>query len=152
VQTKPATQDLAGGLVLLGIAAVALWQSADLAAGSLRQIGPGFMPRVLAAITGLCGLVMCASAFTGHGAMMERWSMRGMLFVLAGMVAFALTVRPLGLAVAGLLVVIVSAFATSQVRWREVILFGIALTAACIILFKVLLRLPIPLAPWLIGY
>jgi putative tricarboxylic transport membrane protein len=149
---KPRTQDLAGGLVLLGIAAVALWQSADLAAGTLRQIGPGVMPRVLAAITGLCGLAMCAFALAGRGAMMGRWSMRGMLFVLAGMIAFALTVRPLGLAVAGPLVVIVSAFATSQVRWRETILFGTALTAACIILFKLLLRLPIPLAPWLIGY
>jgi hypothetical protein len=31
-------------------------------------------------------------------------------------------------------------------------LFGIALTAACIVVFKVLLRLPVPLAPWLIGY
>jgi putative tricarboxylic transport membrane protein len=143
---------LAGGLVLLGIAAVALWQSADLTAGSLRQIGPGFMPRVLAAITGLCGLVMCASALAGRGATMERWSVRGLAFVLAGMVAFALTVRPLGLAVAGPLVVIASAFATTEVRWREIILFGLVLTAACIVLFKVLLRLPVPLAPWLLGY
>jgi putative tricarboxylic transport membrane protein len=110
------------------------------------------MPRVLAAITGLCGLVMCASALAGRGAMMERWSVRGIAFVLAGMVAFALTVRPLGLAVAGPLVVIVSAFATTEVRWREIILFGLALTAACIVLFKVLLRLPVPLAPWLLGY
>ena len=137
---------------MLSIAAVALWQSADLTAGSLRQIGPGFMPRVLAAITGLCGLVLCAYALAGRGAMMERWSVRGMVFVLAGIAAFAMTVRPLGLAMAGPLVVIISAFATSEVRWREILLFGLALTAACVILFKVLLRLPVPLAPWLIGY
>ena len=149
---KPATQDLAGGLVLVGIAAVALWQSADLTAGSLRQIGPGFMPRVLAGITGLCGLVMCAAALAGRGAMMERWSVRGMIFVLAGMGAFATTVRPLGLAVAGPLAVIISAFATHEARWREIMLFGLALTAACVVLFKLLLRLPVPLAPWLIGY
>jgi putative tricarboxylic transport membrane protein len=149
---KPATQDLAGGLVLLSIAAVALWQGADLSAGSLRQIGPGFMPRVLASVTALCGVVLCVSALMGRGAMIERWSVRGMLFVLVGMVAFAMTVRPLGLAVAGPLAVIISAFATHEARWREIMLFGIALTAACIVLFKVLLRLPVPLAPWLIGY
>ena len=40
----------------------------------------------------------------------------------------------------------------AEVRWREIVLFGLALTAACILLFKVLLRLPVPLAPWLIGY
>ena len=149
---KPATQDLAGGLVLLSVAAVALWQGADLSAGSLRQIGPGFMPRVLASVTGLCGVVLCAYALVGRGAMMERWSVHGMVFVLAGIAAFAMTVRPLGLAIAGPLVVIISAFATSAVRWREIVLFGLALTAACVILFKVLLRLPVPLAPWLIGY
>ena len=152
VRTKPATQNLAGGLVLLAIAAVALWQGADLSAGSLRQIGPGFMPRVLASITAVCGLVMCVSALMGRGAMMQRWSVRGTLFVLAGIVAFAATVRPLGLAVAGPLALIISAFATQEARWREIILFGIALTVACVLLFKVLLRLPVPLAPWLIGY
>jgi putative tricarboxylic transport membrane protein len=110
------------------------------------------MPRVLATITGLCGIVMCASALAGRGAMMERWSVRGTALVLAGMIAFAATVRPLGLAVAGPLTVIISAFATQEARWREILLFGLALTAACIVLFKLLLRLPVPLAPWLIGY
>ena len=110
------------------------------------------MPLVLAGITGLCGVVLCAYALAGRGAMMERWSLRGMLFVLAGMIAFAVTVRPLGLAIAGPLVVFISAFATSESRWREIAVFGVALTAACIVLFKVLLRLPMPLAPWLIGY
>jgi putative tricarboxylic transport membrane protein len=149
---KPATQDLAGGLFLVAVSAVALWQGADLSAGSLRQIGPGFVPRVLAAATGLCGLALCAFALAGRGAMMERWGIRGIVFVIAAMVAFASTVRPLGLVVAGPLALAISVLATRETRLGEITAFGLALVVFCIVLFKFLLRLPVPLAPWLVGY
>jgi hypothetical protein len=61
-------------------------------------------------------------------------------------------VRPLGLVVAGPLAIVVSAFASDEVRWSETLLFGALMTAFCVGLFKFVLGLPIPLAPWLIGY
>lgn len=145
-------QNFAGGLVLIALGAVALWQGADLSAGSLRQIGPGFVPRVLAVATALCGVALVVSALIGRGAMMERWSVRGNLFVLAAIIAFGFTVRPLGLVVAGPLTLAISVFATRETRWVEAGVFGAALVLFCIVLFKFLLRLPVPLAPWAVGY
>jgi putative tricarboxylic transport membrane protein len=83
---------------------------------------------------------------------LNRWPLRGPLFVLGAMVVFGMAVRPLGLAVAGPLAIAVSAFASSEVRWRETLVYGLAMTAFCIGLFKFALGLPIPLAPWLLGY
>jgi hypothetical protein len=67
-------------------------------------------------------------------------------------VIFGLLIRPLGLAVAGPLLVIVGALASEESRWFEVMLFALGMTLFCVVLFKHLLSLPIPLAPWLIGY
>ena len=60
--------------------------------------------------------------------------------------------RPLGLAVAGPLAIVIGACASDDVRWGETILFGALMTAFCIGLFKFALGLPIPLAPWLLDY
>jgi len=61
-------------------------------------------------------------------------------------------VRPPGLVVAGPLAIVIGAFASDEVRWKETLLFGAAMTLFCIGLFKFALGLPIPLAPWLLGY
>jgi heme A synthase len=44
------------------------------------------------------------------------------------------------------------AFASPETRIREVVIFGVVMTVFCVGLFKYALGLPIPVAPWLIGY
>lgn len=144
-------QDVAAGLFLVAVALVAIWQSADLTAGSLSQIGPGMLPRSLAILTGLLGLAIVLGAFRWEGPALERWSWRGPLFILGAIVVFGLAVRPLGLAVAGPLALGLSAFAAGDTRLVETLVFGALLTLFCLVLFIVLLGLPIPIAPWLIG-
>jgi putative tricarboxylic transport membrane protein len=81
-----------------------------------------------------------------------RWSVRGPLLVLGAVVAFGLAIRPLGLLIAGPLAIVIAALASDEVRWKETLAFGAAMTVFCIGLFKFALGLPIPLAPWLLGY
>ena len=138
--------------MLIAIAAFALWQSSDLAAGSLGAMGPGMLPRALAVLLGALGIVLLVSALMQPGEELHRWSLRGMVFVFGAVVAFGLAVRPWGLAVAGPLAVIISGFASEETRWLETIVFGLVMTVFCIGLFKYALGLPIPLAPWLLGY
>ena len=134
------------------MALFAVWQSADLAAGTLNQMGPGMLPRALGAITGLCGLALLVQSFRAGDAQLERWALRGPVCILGAAVAFGLLIRPLGLALAGPIAVIISGLASHETRWVEVIVFGVVMTAFCIGLFKMALGLPIPVAPWLVGY
>jgi putative tricarboxylic transport membrane protein len=145
-------QDAAAGLFLIGIAGIALWQIADLPVGTVRQFGPGMLPRALAVIVGALGLVLFVRALRGGAAPAERIALRGPLFVIGATVAFAASVRVLGLSVAGPLVVLIGALASPEIRIREAVIHALALSAACIVLFKYGLTLPIPVAPWLIGY
>jgi putative tricarboxylic transport membrane protein len=139
-----APQDLAAGLSLVVLAALALWAGADLDAGRLRAMGPGMMPRAVAVLVALAGLALVALAFLRGGEPLRGWSWRGPLFLTLGVVGFALTIRPVGLVLAGPLVAMVGGAASPQSRPRELALFAVAITAFCILLFRVLLRLPIP--------
>jgi putative tricarboxylic transport membrane protein len=145
-------QDFLGGVVMLLVGAFAVWQGLELPAGTLGGMGPGMLPRALAILLAALGVLLLIDALLQDGSPLERWSLRGLVFVLGAVIMFGLSVRPLGLAAAGPLVIFISALASSETHWLETIAFGIVMTAFSIGLFKLALGLPIPLAPWLIGY
>ncbi|MBS7702154.1 tripartite tricarboxylate transporter TctB family protein [Chelatococcus asaccharovorans] len=137
-------QNFAAGLSLIGVSILAFWASSDLTQGSLRAMGPGMLPRTIATLLALCGFILIAISFVKDGAPLERWHMRGPFFVCLGLIAFAATVRTVGLAVAGPLLAIISGFASPETRIKELIIFAIAMTAFSVGLFKYGLNLPIP--------
>jgi hypothetical protein len=155
------TQDMAGGVFLIALGLFALYLTRDLPMGTLRAMGPAMLPRSLGVITSVLGVLLCISAlrFDGHG--LERWTWRGLFFVMGGILLFGLTIRgfdigpikvpSLGLLVAGPLVVLVSGCADPDTRWKELSIFATGMTTLCALLFKYALNLPIPLAPWLLG-
>lgn len=145
-------RDVAAGVFLLAVAGLAWWGSSDLAFGESSGIGPGLMPKGVATLIGLFGLLITVMGLTGRHEPIERLSLRGPLFVLGAVAVFAASIRPLGLAVAGPLAVIISAMADKDSRPVEVLVFAVLTTAFCVGLFKYLLRLPVPLAPMIIGY
>lgn len=145
-------QDFIGGLVIIAVGAFAFWLARDLPAGSGGGMGPGTLPKGLALLFGLLGLVLLLNSFFDQGARLARLSLRGPLFILGALVVFGLAVRPLGLAVAGPLAIAVAALSSDEVRWKETLVFGALMTLFCVGLFKFALGLPIPLAPWLLGY
>ncbi len=71
-----------------------------------------------------------------------RGADRGPLFVVAGTLVFAGTIRPLGLVLASFISIVVCAAATVEVRWRETILWAAGLTVFCALLFVYALNLP----------
>jgi hypothetical protein len=152
-----APQSLAGGLLLIALAALALWLTKDLDQGTLNAMGPAMLPRWLAVGVGLSGLALLVFSFIKEGDALERWGLRGPVFVIVGILAFAVTIRAfsfgpvnipgLGLVVAGPLAIIIGGFATPEARLRDLVILALSLTPFCMILFGDLLNLPIPVFP-----
>jgi hypothetical protein len=138
-------QSLIAGLTLIALALFAVWAISDLSQGTLRAMGPAMLPRWLAIGVGLCGAALVVLAFIKEGDALERWSLRGPVFVMSGIFAFALTIRVFGLVVAGPLAMIIGGFATPEVRWKEIVIFAAVMTAFCVGLFRYALNLPIPI-------
>ena len=155
------SQDFAAGVFMIVLAVLALVLGRDLPLGSLRQIGPGMLPTWFSIFCAALGLLQIVGSMRIKGEALSGWSWRGVIFVLGGACVFGLTIRgfdfgpisipSLGLLVAGPLVMLISGFAASDLKWKELIIFTVAMSAACILLFKYALSLPIPLAPWLLG-
>jgi Tripartite tricarboxylate transporter TctB family len=155
-------QNLAAGLLLLTLGTAGLLGTSELPAGTLDSPEAGMLPRAVSLLVLASGAMLCAMSLATRGPELERWSPRGLLFVLGAAVAFALTIRgfnfgglkipALGLVVAGPLAIGLAALADAQTRWREIIVFAVGLTGLCIVVFRFVLRLPIPIAPWLLGY
>lgn len=76
---------------------------------------------------------------------LDRSGLRGPLFVVGGLLAFALTVRNVGLVVAAPLLAMISGAASHETRFGELIVFAIVMTALCVGVFKYMLNLPIPI-------
>ena len=134
----------------MAVAAFAYWLARALPTGAGGGMGPGTLPKGLALLLGALGLALLLNGLSSER--LARWSVRGPLFVLGALVLFGLAVRPLGLVVAGPLALAAAAFASSEARWGETLVFGLLMTVFCVGLFKFALGLPIPLAPWLVGY
>jgi putative tricarboxylic transport membrane protein len=138
-------RDLLAGACLVALALFALLGGARLEGGTLRAMGPGMLPRAVASAIGVAGLLLVGFAFLRRGPPLGRWPVRGPLFITLAVVAFALTIRSVGLVVAGPLVVLVSGAAASDVRPRELVVFAVVMTALCVGLFRYVLGLPIPI-------
>jgi putative tricarboxylic transport membrane protein len=139
--------DFGGGLFLLAIAAVGYVGAFNLPFGHMNSIGSGLLPKSVAFLVGAFGLGIMLQGLFVQGDKLEAWGIRGPLFVLGAVLVFALTIRPLGLSIAGPLCVIVAAMADRDTRPIELVIFAIIMTALCIGLFKFMLRLPIPVFP-----
>jgi hypothetical protein len=140
-------RDLLFGLFLVAIAGGTLVATRKLTVGHAADMGPGYMPRVVALALMGFGLF-----FTGRGLWHARRDiaaveLRPLLAILASVGVFALTAERLGLAIASVVTVILASFATREGRPLETVVFAVVLSGAAVLLFVKLLGLPIPIWP-----
>jgi Tripartite tricarboxylate transporter TctB family len=160
--------DVAGGLFLLALAVIGFAGGFNLPTGTLSGIGSGLLPKTVALLIGAFGVFLVVQGLLVDGDSLEKWHLRGPVFVLGAVLLFAMVIRgstlnfggvlgvpvlasvqvpALGLIVAGPLAVIVSALAEKSTRPLEIVVFATVMTVLSGILFKELLNLPIPFDP-----
>jgi putative tricarboxylic transport membrane protein len=139
-----APQNFVSGIALIALAAFAIWAVRNLSQGTLTSIGPAMLPRWVAVGIGLCGAILVIASLFEEGASLERWSVRGPVFVCLGMLTFAIGIGSFGFLVAAPLAMIICGFGSNDARWKELLIFALVLTAFCIGLFRYALNQPIP--------
>ena len=120
------------GLTVIGVAARLLARACfpPSAAGGM---GPGALPKGLAVMLGGLGILLLLNAFKGEARALvgARAAFRARRFLL-----FGLTVRPLGLALAGPILIAAAGFASSEAALRAGLIYGLVMTAFCVGLFS----------------
>jgi hypothetical protein len=138
VLRKP--KDLILGLIFLGIAAGVLIYARQYDMGTTRQMGPGYLPTALGLLLGGFGALLVGTSFFGELEPAEPPGIRASLFVLTGVALFGLLIRPAGLIVSILVLVVVAGLAYRSRKPLPLLIYAACLAAACVIVF-----------PWMLG-
>jgi hypothetical protein len=114
-------------------------------------MGPGFFPVIVSAIMVVLAAMVGVGAIGREGSPSTLIRLRPFVLVVASPIAFGLTIRPFGLAIAILLSVSIAALANRRITLVQTIVLSLAVTALCVGLFHYLLSLPVPLLGYVFG-
>jgi putative tricarboxylic transport membrane protein len=142
-----APQDYYGGLALALFAIFAIVASADLPGQRGFQFGPGTAPRLFAGMLGILGLAIAVVGVITAGPAIEKYKLRGPMFVIGGILLFSEMVRPMGLVVSSYAAFMLSIMGSREMKWIESLVGAAFMTAFCVALFVYLLGLPFQLWP-----
>jgi putative tricarboxylic transport membrane protein len=142
-----AVQDIAGGFLLVAIAALALYLVNHLPATGRVGFASGTAPRLFAYGLGGLGLWIAITGFFKEGPGIDGFNWRGLVTIIGSVLFFAFSIRIFGLAVTGVPMVVLASFAARDGRIVESVIFGGAITLFCCLLFPGALGQPIPLWP-----
>lgn len=110
-----------------------------------------FAPRIGRMVTGVPPDIVVALVgallVLGLALVVRFFAPRGPVFITAATLIFAISVRPLGLVISSFVSLIISAYATDEIRWIETIIWAAVLTLFCSLLFPYGLNLPLQLWP-----
>lgn len=129
-------------LVALGLAILVI--SWDYSVGSLTDMGPGYMPRIIAVGLVVMGLGILVSDLRGAVLTYDEpihW--RAIVFICAAVLIFVALIEPAGLIPAMFCAVAASKLANSRAGLVSVVIYSAAVTFAGWLLFIVALGLPL---------
>jgi hypothetical protein len=139
-------QDLLAGLLFMAVGALGWMIARHYPLGTAFRMGPGFVPVGLSLIlVGLGAIVALRSLFVGATSTGD-WMPRSLVFVLAGVLAFAALIETGGLVAAIVAMTAVASLGSRESRPIEVAIAAAALALAGVLIFVVGLNLPI--GPW----
>ena len=137
------------GLIYICFGSSAILIAREYGMGTAVKMGPAYFPTILGGLLIGIGAISIIRCFVIPGAPIGSFAFKGLVLVSVSVVLFGFVVRGAGLAVAIPLLVIISAWASSQFRWRATLMMAAGLTIFCVLVFIKGLGIPLPIiGPW----
>jgi hypothetical protein len=130
---------------LLGAGALAVGSKYTL--GTAARMGPGYFPRILGILLIVLGVTIAVRSLRVRGEAMPRLRLRPLVVVLGSVVLFGAIVRPLGVALSTVILIVAASAASSEFRPRESLVAGLLLAALAVGVFVIGLQLQLPIWP-----
>jgi hypothetical protein len=140
--------DLLTAALFVGLGGLGLFMSRGLDAGSLSQMGPGFMPRVVCVLLIAVGLAVALPALRAPAHRIEPMRLRPVAVITIAIIGFAYAATHLGFVLASLWLIVAGSFADPDGRWREIVPLAIGLTIFGALVFVYGLGVQVPLWPF----
>ena len=136
-------KDFWSGVMLIATGAGAIFIARNYPFGSSLRMGPGYFPTVLGGLLVLFGIYFAARSLRDNAEkLVGSWSLRALIILPLSLVLFGLMIDRVGFIPAMVVLIFCAAAASTQFRIVEVLLFSVALTALCVVVFIWALGLP----------
>jgi putative tricarboxylic transport membrane protein len=139
------SQDFWTGVLYVFFGLAAIFVAREYGMGSAFRMGPGYFPTVLGGLLVLIGVIAAVRSFLHTGDGVGRFNLKGLAFVFASIILFAVIIRRAGLAIALPLMVLLSASASGQFGWKSTLVLAAGLTLFCVLVFIKGLGVPLPI-------
>lgn len=143
-------RDFWSGLMFVVVGVAFAWGATEYSFGSSARPGPGYFPFGLGVLLALLGSLVLFKALTLEsegGDPIGKIAWRPLLVIVVSIVVFGVAIPRLGLACTLPLVITLSALASDEFRWRDVLISSVVLTLGSWALFIWGLKLTVPLWP-----
>ena len=107
-------------------------------------MGPGYFPFILSWMIIGIGVIVGLMSLSIEGPPIEPPQFRPLFFVLLSVVVFGYLMSYVGLAITGVVMTLIAAFARREVKLFESLLLGIGLSIGCVLIFAYGLGQPLP--------
>lgn len=138
-------RDFLAGLLYIVTGAVAMWIARDYPFGSALRMGPGYFPTVLGGMMIAFGVAVLLMGVKNNEKIKGNWSIRALIVLPIATAVFGYTMEHAGFLPALALLIIISAAAGRQFRWKEILPMTVALCVLSWAIFIWGLGLPYPM-------
>ena len=121
------------------------------AMGTPARMGPAFFPFWLGTILALLGIIIAVTGYRtkgGSDSAFPTFHWIPILYVLGAVILFGLILKPVGMLLAGIILVFIASYGNPEkVSVRATAFLAVGLVVFCALVFVWGLKLPIPLCP-----
>lgn len=135
---------------IFGLSAVLIGQGYSM--GSAGRMGPGYFPVALGSLLALFGLIAIVRSFLVKGEALEKFAVKEAFLVLLSVFLFGFLLRTTGLAISVIVMVMVSAYASSKFELKSSLLLAIGGAIFCAVVFVLGLGVPMPILGSWFGF
>ena len=140
--------DLLTGALFIGLGGLGLVMSRGLDMGTLSQMGPGFLPRIVCWLLIAVGLAVGVPALKAPAEDIASMRLRSVAVITIAVVGFAYAATHLGFVLASIWLIVVGGLAEPGMRWREIVPLALGLTLFGALVFVYGLGVQVPLWPF----
>jgi len=142
-------KDFASGLMFILVGFGFSWVARGYSMGTAAKMGPGYFPFWLGVVLALLGVLVLIGSMSskGEGDELARWDIKLLLWILGSVVLFGLLLKPLGMVLSVIVLVLVSSMASHEFTWRGAILNTIVLVLISMGAFVYGINLQMPVWP-----
>ena len=136
------------GLMFMGVGLFFLvWAVVNYQMGTAVRMGPAYFPAVLGGLMAVLGFIVLLGSFAISGPPVPKFQFRPLLLISFACVVYGYLMKPLGLILATMALVFISAYGGHEFKWKEVSILYVVLIVFSVLVFVKGLTLPFPIWP-----